>query len=68
MRWDALSIYGQKAISTPNIDSIAHEGIKFEKAYSSVPVCTPARAILLTSLKPWNNGQLAYGEVGLSYK
>jgi arylsulfatase A-like enzyme len=68
MRWDALSVYGQKAISTPNLDSIANEGTRFDKAYSSVPVCTPARAILLTSLKPWNNGQLAYAEVGTHYK
>lgn len=68
VRHDALSAYGNEAIETTNLDALAAQGVRFDKAYSSTPVCTPARAVLLTSLKPWNNGQLAYGDLGPEYK
>ena len=35
-------------IPTPNIDRIAHEGVKFTDGYVSYPVCGPSRAGLLT--------------------
>ena len=38
---------GQQIITTPNIDRLAEEGIRFENAYSSM-LCAPARASLLT--------------------
>ncbi|KAL3906920.1 MAG: hypothetical protein SGARI_003781, partial [Bacillariaceae sp.] len=34
----------------------------FENAYSSTPICTPARASLLTGKSPWNHGMLGYGQ------
>jgi choline-sulfatase len=40
--------YGNKTIRTPNIDTLASEGIRFETALSNNPVCTPARACLLS--------------------
>jgi arylsulfatase A-like enzyme len=43
-----LSIYGQKKISTPNIDKIGTEGIKFNYHYSGNTVCSPSRAVLMT--------------------
>ena len=67
-RWDMLGSSGNQAISTPNLDKLAENGIKFEKAYSSTPSCTPARAILLTGMKPWKNGMLAYGDMATEYK
>lgn len=42
-----LSAEGQKIISTPNIDKLAIEGIRFENAYGSM-FCAPARASLIT--------------------
>ena len=42
-----LSEEGQRIIKTPNIDKLAHEGIRFENAYGSM-FCAPARASLLT--------------------
>lgn len=68
MRWDMLGATGNKAIKTPNLDYLAENGVLFEKAYSSTPICTPARAILLTGMKPWKNGMLAYGDLATEYK
>lgn len=48
MGWADLSCYGQKAYSTPNIDRMAAEGIKFTNAYSGCTVCAPARSTLMT--------------------
>ncbi len=45
-----LGCYGQQIIQTPNIDRIAKEGMRFTQAYSSSPVCAPARCSLLTGL------------------
>lgn len=68
MRWDMLGSTGNKAISTPNLDKLAELGTLFTKAYSTTPICTPARAILLTGMKPWKNGMLAYGDMAYEYK
>eukprot|EP01052_Picozoa_sp_SAG31_P062194 SAG31_NODE_21200_length_555_cov_1.210526_1_plen_140_part_10 len=41
------------APSTPNLDKLAAEGLRFTNSYSSTPTCTPARAAILTGLSPW---------------
>ncbi|HRI88689.1 MAG TPA: sulfatase-like hydrolase/transferase, partial [Candidatus Hydrogenedentes bacterium] len=43
-----LSIQGAKDILTPNIDSIARNGVRFTQGYVTCPVCGPPRAGLLT--------------------
>lgn len=43
-----VSMYGCKDIPTPNIDSIAAQGVKFTNGYVSAPVCSPSRAGLMT--------------------
>lgn len=45
-----LSCYGQKKFSTPNIDRLAAEGIKFTNHYAGCSVCAPSRSSLLTGL------------------
>ena len=43
-----LSCYGRRDYRTPNIDSLAAEGMKFTQAYSNSPVCSPTRTALIT--------------------
>jgi arylsulfatase A-like enzyme len=41
---------------TPNIDRLAARGVTFRQAYTPVPACEPARAALMTGLRPWTTG------------
>lgn len=41
--------YGNKQVMTPNLDRLCREGIRFENAYTSCPLCAPARASMMTS-------------------
>ncbi|KQS28345.1 N-acetylgalactosamine-6-sulfatase [Dyadobacter sp. Leaf189] len=43
-----LGCYGQQKIKTPNLDKMAKEGMRFTQHYTSMPVCAPARAMLMT--------------------
>lgn len=51
-----LGCYGNPDIRTPNIDKLAKEGIRFSRALSSNPVCSPTRATFLTGLLPSQHG------------
>lgn len=55
-RYDMVGCYGFPAMKTPNIDRLAEEGVRFEKAYSCQPVCGPARSAIFTGLYPHGNG------------
>ena len=41
-----LSCYGQNQFSTPNIDRLAKEGMRFTQAYSGATVCAPSRTFV----------------------
>ena len=45
-----LSCYGQSKFSTPNIDQLAREGMRFTDHYSGSTVCAPTRCSLMTGL------------------
>ena len=57
-RYDMLGCYGNAAMITPNLDKLAENGIRFSHAYTSQPVCGPARSCLFTGLYPHENGML----------
>ncbi len=45
-----LGCYGQKTLTTPNLDRMAAEGMKFTRHYAGCTVCAPSRCVLLTGL------------------
>lgn len=45
-----------EGVPTPNIDSIAHDGVRFDQGYAGSAVCTVSRAALLTGRYPWRFG------------
>lgn len=51
-----LSCYGHPHIKTPNLDKLAAEGIKLTDCYAAAPVCSPARAGMLTGRTPYRCG------------
>jgi arylsulfatase A-like enzyme len=55
-RLSAVGCYGETPCRTPNIDRLASEGIRFETAYTVCPVCSPARATIMTGLYPHQHG------------
>lgn len=47
--WSAdLSCYGTPLVHTPNIDKLADEGLRFERAYTTSPVCSTSRSAMMT--------------------
>ncbi|MCM2310679.1 MAG: sulfatase [Steroidobacteraceae bacterium] len=54
--WGDLGVQGSRVIESPNIDALAHEGIRLTDFYASAPVCTPSRAGLLTGRYPPRTG------------
>ena len=48
MGYGDLGCYGQPYISTPNIDRMARDGMRFTQAYAGAPVSAPSRACMMT--------------------
>ncbi|MBX2839976.1 MAG: alkaline phosphatase family protein [Gammaproteobacteria bacterium] len=68
LRWDYLSCYGATHIQTPNLDSLAERGVRFNRAYVQSPVCGPSRMSFYTGRyarshgATWNGFPLRVGE------
>lgn len=45
-----FSCYGEKTISTPNVDRLAREGTRFSHAFTTAPVCSPCRSGFITGM------------------
>ncbi|HJS51459.1 MAG TPA: sulfatase-like hydrolase/transferase [Pyrinomonadaceae bacterium] len=50
--WADLSCYGRPDYTTPNLDRLATQGMRFTNAYSAAPVCTPTRVGFHTGRYP----------------
>lgn len=62
--YQAISAYGHPLSAqapTPNMDRLAREGIRFDKAYVENSLSTPSRACLMTGLYSHQNGQRTLG-------
>ena len=55
-RPDTIAAYGNPEIQTPHLDRLAGTGALFQAAYCAQPVCSPARASVLTGLYPHTHG------------
>ena len=51
-RTDAIGAYGNKQVSTPNIDWLASSGVRFANCYTPQALCGPARASIITGMYP----------------
>lgn len=60
MAWDDCGCYGHPHIRTPNIDRLAREGMRFDRAYLTCSSCSPSRCSMLTGRYPHstNAGEL----------
>jgi arylsulfatase A-like enzyme len=54
--WGETGCYGNKEIPTPNIDSLASNGVRFTQGYVAATYCSPSRAGLLTGRYPTRFG------------
>ncbi|MEM6930846.1 MAG: sulfatase-like hydrolase/transferase, partial [Myxococcota bacterium] len=64
-RADHLGAYGHVRAHTPVLDGLAAEGVRFEAAYTTVPLTTPAHASILTGLYPARHGIHTNGDATL---
>jgi len=54
--WGDVSYNGLKHIQTPNLDSMAAAGLRFDRFYAAHPSCSPTRASVLTGRHPYRSG------------
>ncbi|MEM8640067.1 MAG: sulfatase-like hydrolase/transferase [Cyanobacteria bacterium P01_G01_bin.54] len=47
-----LGCYGDRFANTPNLDALAQRGMQFKRAWSTAPVCAPARTALISGVYP----------------
>jgi arylsulfatase A-like enzyme len=54
-RFDTISALGNPHIHTPHLDDLAHRGTAFARHFCTTPICTPARAEILTGCQSFRN-------------
>ena len=56
MAWDDCGAYGNPKVRTPNIDRLAREGMRFDRAFVTASSCSPSRSSIITGRYPHNTG------------
>jgi choline-sulfatase len=63
--YDTISFAGCRHVRTPALDRLAERGLQFHQSYSSNPLCSPARSVMLTGRTSseagvWTNGRAVH--------
>lgn len=53
---EVFGAYGNDIVRTPNLDRLADHGVRFTRAFTNAPVCTPSRASIVTGRLPHATG------------
>jgi len=59
--WRDAGCYGNADLSTPHLDKLAAEGMRFTHAFAASTLCSPSRAAIDTGLMPFRNGGHVFG-------
>ena len=62
-----LTCYGAQGVSSPHLDELAAQGIRFTDAHATAPLCSPARGSLFTGQYPHHNGLVGLAHHGFEY-
>lgn len=62
--WGCVGYNGNQIIRTPHLDTMAREGVRFDRFYAASPVCSPTRASCLTGRHPYRTG-VFFANVGI---
>jgi N-sulfoglucosamine sulfohydrolase len=63
-----LGCYGDAVATTPHMDRLAREGIRFTRGYITQASCSSSRSSMLTGLYPHQNGQIGLAHLGYSMR
>lgn len=59
--WGQMGYYDHPVLKTPNLNAMAANGLRFDRFYAGAPVCSPARATVLTGRSNDRTGVLDHG-------